>query len=258
MKMKTLLALGSAMIAALASSAQLWAAPGDVWSLAGDMQIVSNPSPPIDPGAPGGGTATWTYLSGSGPYTVSTSNLVTDVNPEVPDAGIGWFDPTANHVMLAKFSANFNPPAPAGSGNDKTNFLIGDVGGHATTGALWTTDHAGLFQAKWLGYNARNQATANGNEKGRQTMLHMYGPTGADLDLKPIVGGGGFDGSANAYMNSAVVSLSAGGALKLMQEGSEWSGLGLTITELAVPEPASAAMAAVGLGMMTAMRRRRR
>jgi len=233
-----------------------FAAPGDLWSLSGDMQVVSNPSPPIDPGAVGGGTGTWTYFYDAGiPFANSTTNVAADVNPEVPDAGIGWFRPGANHIALIKYSVDANPVSPIGTGNDKTNFEIGDVGGHATIGASWTTDHPGVFLAQWLGYNARDQRTANPNEQGRATTLRVTGP-GGELDAEPIVGGAGFDGSANAYTSSAVLPLSAGDRLTIAQEGGDWSGLDLRITEL-VPEPSSGALLAVALGAWAARRKPR-
>ena len=45
---------------------------GESWSLSGDMQVTSNPCPAIDPGAPGAGSATWTYeRTDMGPFTAS-------------------------------------------------------------------------------------------------------------------------------------------------------------------------------------------
>jgi len=233
------------------------AAPGDVWSLSGDMQVVSNPSPPIDPGAPGGGTGVWTYYFNSPPgvpFSSSTIDPAANVNSEVPDTGMGWYRPDANHVMLVKFANDFNPPAPNGTGNDKTNFLTGNVGGHATVGASWTTNQSGTFLVEWFGYNGRNQATANPNEKGRVTNLRLIGPGDVVIDAKEIVGGGGFDGRANAYTNSQVMSLIAGDKLFLVQEGNEWAGLDLRITQ--VPEPAGVALAGLSLAAMALVRRR--
>lgn len=233
------------------------AAPGDAWSLSGDMQVVSNPSPPIDPGAPGGGTGVWTYYANSppgAPFTSFTTNPAADVNGEVPDTGLGWYRSDANHVMIVKFTTDFNPPAPNGTGNDKTNFRTGDVGGHATTGVSWTTNFSGTFLVEWLGYNGRNQATANPNEKGRATNLRLIGPGDVVIDAKSIVGGGGFDGRANAYTNSQVMSLVAGDKLFLVQEGGEWAGLDLKITQ--VPEPAGVALAGLSLAALAAVRRR--
>jgi hypothetical protein len=228
-------------------------APGDVWSLSGDFQVTSNPGPPVDPGVPGGGTGSWTYFHGGGNFPNSTTNLA-DVNGEVPDTGSAWFVPSSNHLMLAKFTVNANPVAPIGTGNDKTNFVIGDLGGHATTGASWTTNHAGTFRVEWLGYNARNQLTASPNEMGRMTTLRMTGP-GGDLDAKVLAGGAGFDGSALAYKNSALVSLAAGGTLRLAQEGQDWSGLDLRIIE--VPEPATAAIIGILGLLLLALKRTR-
>jgi len=226
---------GAAIMGCLAPKAV--ATGGDRWSLTGDMQVTSNPSPPIDPGAPGGGAATWTYLHGDGVFTKSTTNVLADVNPEVPDAGFGWVKADANHISLLKFTLDSNPPPPLGTGNDKTNFKIGDVGGHGTTGAKWTTDHAGDFLVEWLGYNGRNQATADASSQGRLTFLRMSGPGGPgldDYDVQPLVGGVQ-DGSANAYSSSRTVSLLGGDSLTLLNEGGDWVGLNLKITELPIP-----------------------
>jgi hypothetical protein len=253
--MKRLIAVVVFVLSIGAQGPWAFSAPGDVWSLSGNFQTTSNPGPPVDPGAPGGGTGTWTYFHGGGNYTSFTSNLAADVNGEVPDMGSGWFVPGSNHLMLSKFSVDANPVAPHGTGNDKTNFVTGDVGGHATTGASWTSDHPGLFLVEWLGYNARNQLTANPNEVGRVTTLRMTGP-GGDLDVQMLTGGAGFDGSANPYKNSAIVSLASGGTLRLAQEGSEWAGLDLTITEV-VPEPATVLLGILGLTLVGLRRRTR-
>jgi hypothetical protein len=261
MKAVTRFALSAFGVAVLMPSSLLFAAPGDVWSLSGDMQVVSNPSPPIDPGAPGGGTGVWTYYYNSPPgipFPSSTTNPAADVNGEVPDAGLGWYWPAGNHVMIVKFTTDFNPPAPNGTGNDKTNFKAGDVGGHATEGVSWTTNQPGNFLIEWLGYNARNQAIASPGQQGRTTNLRLIGPGDVVLDAKTIVGGGGYDGHANAYTNSKAMSLLAGDTLYLVQEGSDWNGLDMRITQLAVPEPASVALLSLCFAAVAHIRRTRR
>ena len=57
---KTVLAF---LVCGLLVSAQAAAAPLDVWSLSGDFGNSTNPESAIDPGAPGGGTGTWSYVS---------------------------------------------------------------------------------------------------------------------------------------------------------------------------------------------------
>jgi hypothetical protein len=131
------------------------------------------------------------------------------------------------------------------------------VGGHGTTGARWTTDHAAEFLIEWLGYNGRNQETDGGQHAGRLTFLRMTDPDGVDLDVQPIIGGVQ-DGSSMAYTNSATLMLDAGDTLTLSNEGGDWVGLDLTLTELpissgakgsvkvgAVPEPSAVALAAL-------------
>jgi hypothetical protein len=226
----------------------LLAAPGDQWSLSGDMQVTSNPSPPIDPGPAGGGAGTWTYFHGDGNYTKATTNVPADVNSEVPDGGIGWVNPTANHLALIRFSVAANPAPPFGTGNDTTVFGVGEVGGHGTTGAAWTRDHPGIFFVEWLGYNARNQSIG---PAGRMTFLRMTGPSG-DLDVQPILGGPQ-TGLGNAYKNSTTTSLLAGETLRLVQEGGDWVGLDLIIRE--IPEPSSASLIVLACGLLGAWRR---
>jgi hypothetical protein len=257
MKSLTRVAVCAFGAAVLMPGTLAFATPGDVWSLSGDMQVVSNPGPPIDPGAPGGSTGIWTYYYNSPPgivFASSTINPATDVNGEVPDAGLGWYWADANHVMMVKFTTDSNPPAPNGTGNDKTNFKAGDVGGHATGGVSWTTNQSGAFLIEWLGYNARNQAIATPGQQGRTTNLRLIGPGDVVLDAKTIVGGGGYDGHANAYTNSMMMSLAAGDALYLVQEGNDWAGMDMKITQ--VPEPTSALLAGACLTATTLRRRR--
>lgn len=244
-----LVALTFAVGAATAS-----AAVGDAWSLSGDMQNVSNPGPVVNGGQ-------WAYHNG-GPLFTDPAIVANNVNPEVPDAGIGWVNPAGNWMMLVKFTVDANPVPPIGTGDDKTNFLTGDVGGHASTGATWTTDHAGVFQIDWLGYNARNPDTAQTHEIGRTTQLILK-HNGAEIDNVTIANffessPGVFDipgyaGSANAYTNSVVLNLAAGDVIDLAHAGNDWSGLDMTITE--IPEPATLAL--LGLGSLFTMRRRK-
>ena len=54
--------------------------------------------------------------------------------------------------------------------DDKTNFEAGQVGGHASYTAMWTsTRFSGRVHVDYLGYNARSQATATQPELNRQT-----------------------------------------------------------------------------------------
>lgn len=216
------------------SACTAFAAVGDIWSLSGDMTVAGNPTPSIDPpGSVETDSAFWIYHSGNpdAPYGYSVDgDLVgppAEANGEVPDAGFGWLPSQGNHIMLIKFTVDADP----NNGADKTNFVAGDVGGHSVTGATWQTDHAGIFQIDYLGYNGRNQAIAVGNELGRTTTLNLTA-AGNSLDTK-VITGGIEDGSANAYTNTKFVGLDAGDRITLQHNDGEWCGLDMTITEVA-------------------------
>lgn len=206
---------------------------GDSWSLSGDMQNVSNPGPTVNGG-------TWSYHMLPGQlYATAVSDPVTQCNPEVPDAGIGWVHAPENYVMLVKFSVDANPVPPWGTGDDKTNFLAGQVGGHSPTGATWETDHAGLFKIDYLGYNARDQRTAAPWEAGRSTFL-VLNVAGVEMDRKMITGGIE-DGYANAYTASVTIDLLPGDQVSLYQtteplNDHDWVGMDMMITEIPVYE----------------------
>ena len=200
---------------------------GDSWSLSGDMQNVSNPGPTVNGG-------TWSYHMLPGQlYATAVSDPVTQCNPEVPDAGIGWVHAPENYVMLVKFSVDANPVPPWGTGDDKTNFLAGQVGGHSPTGATWETDHAGLFKIDYLGYNARDQRTAAPWEAGRSTYL-VLNLAGMEMDRK-VITGGIEDGYANAYTASVTMDLLPGDQVSLHHEAMsdhDWVGMDMMITEI--------------------------
>jgi hypothetical protein len=202
---------------------------GDSWSLSGDMQNVGNPGPTVNGG-------TWSYHMLPGQlYATAVSDPVTQCNPEVPNAGIGWVDAPENYVMLVKFSVDANPVPPWGTGDDKTNFLAGQVGGHSPTGATWETDHAGSFQIDYLGYNARDQRTASVGEAGRRTFL-VLNVAGVEMDRRMITGGIE-DGYANAYTASVTIDLLPGDQVSLYQtteplNDHDWVGMDMMITEI--------------------------
>lgn len=223
----------------------------DTWSLSGDMQNVSNPGPAISPS--GSGAGTWTYKSGlAGPdFDGAVSDPTVNCNAEVPQTGIGWVNTAENWIMLVKFTTDNNPVSPWGTGDDKTNFVTGDVGGHANTAALWETDHAGIFKIDYLAYNARIQAIAVGGEIGQTCSMNLQ-VDGLTVDTQGIVGGI-HDGSANAYTNTVYATLAAGGTIGLEMAGADWVGLDMTITE--VPEPMTLSL--LGLGGLALLRRRR-
>ena len=198
----------------------VWGAIGITWSLSSDMSSASNPN------------GQWRYYTNGTSYFSSVNgSLIGVVNSEVPNAGVGWYASAPNdHIMLMKFTVDANPVPPYGSGDDKTNFLTNDVGGHSPTGATWTAPEDGTYQIDYLGYNARNQQTATGGELGRETDLVLR-VNGVEVDRR-LIKGGVHDGSANAYANSSIVSLLAGQTVDLVQEGGDldWVGLDMTIT----------------------------
>lgn len=232
------------------------AAVGDSWSVSGDMQITSNPSPAIDPGAAGGGDATWEYTNVNTPVS---GNLVGVVNAEMPDAGIGWYRGDQNWIGVISFTADA-VPASAG-GNDKTNFNpvssgVAQVGGHAANGAIWTAG-AGLsgdFQVDYLGFNARNQETASASERGRRTTLSLK-HNSTEFDSQILVGGID-DGYANRYSNSTVLSISPGDTISIQQQGSDWNGFDMVVTH--VPEPTTAVLSLIILVILGLVRQHRK
>lgn len=226
-----------------------------LWNLADDMVAGgTNPAAPI-------GSGQWSYYSGGALLTGATTPATSagDLNSEVPDQATGWFNPGANHIMAARFEIAANPVAPLGTGDDKTNFLAGEFGGHADTRARWKSLAGGTFRIDYLGFNARNQDTANPNEKGRTTQFlveHLDAGGGliSTIASQAIVGGVQ-NGSANAYTGFSIVNLAAGQSIQVGHSGGEWSGYDLTVTQ--IPEPASALLASIGVAFMAWVHRRR-
>jgi hypothetical protein len=226
------------------------------WNLANDVVAGgTNPAAPI-------GDGQWSYYSAGALLTGSTTPATSagDLNPEVPDEATGWYNPGANHIMAVRFEIDANPVDPVGTGDDKTNFLAGGFGGHADTRARWTSLVDGIFRLDYLGYNARNQETANDNEKGRITQflvehLDTVGGLISTIDSKALTGGVE-DGAANAYTGTAFVTLAAGESIQVGHAGGEWSGYDMTVAR--VPEPASMLLVSVGISFLTLLIRRRR
>lgn len=238
-----------ALLAVVLLTGVAYGDPGDVWSLSGDMQAVSNPSPAIDPGALGGGTATWTYTS-DGAILPSQIVFGLTVDPAAPDAGVGWgtanavFLPSDRKFIVARFSVDSDPNSADG---DTTNYVIGDVGGFSPIEVTWTTNHTGFFDIEAIGYNATNQLIGT---PGLQSQFVVV-VDGLLAENRPLTGGVE-DGSANAYVINAVVEaakvlgnpenfenvfLEAGDQVKVQignVPAGDWVGFDLTITE--VPE----------------------
>lgn len=220
------------LLAVVLMTGVAYGTPGDVWSLSGDMQTVSNPSPAIDPGVVGGGTGTWDYKffeAAAVPVLYLDAVIGGPLHVELPAAGDGWTRDNASHLALVKFSTAAD--LTGATGGDKTNYVIGDVGGHTGVVATWTSSAGGFFSIDYLGYNGRNQATAAGNEQGRQTVLSLTAaglPKGAQ-----IITGGIHDGSATAFHgDTVIVQLAPGETIELKHEGIEWAGMDITITEV--------------------------
>ena len=219
------------------------------WSLSGDMQAVSNPSPDIN-------GATWTYICGGGPCgTAVSGDISSAVNLELPNEGIGWAHAPGHHQVVVKYTIDNIPVGSAEGADDKTNFLAGNVGGHSALGATWTSSTAsGAYNVSWLGYNARNQhgEWVHNHEKGRSgPFVIKHNDTVID---QVTLTGGVEDGYDNAYTGSATLNISAGDTISASIGGGEWFGLDLSI---AVPEPTSAILVLTGLAMLGLVRRRR-
>ena len=219
------------------------------WSLSGDMQTVSNPSPDIN-------GATWTYICGGGPCgTAVSGDLAGKVNLELPNAGEGWAAAPGHHQVVVKYSVDNDPFVEGGPADDKTNFKAGLVGGHSALAATWTsTTASGTYNVSWLGYNARTQdgAWVLGHEKGRSGPLVIkHNDTVID---QVTLTGGVEDGYDNAYTGSATLNIAAGDTITASIGGGEWFGLDLSV---AVPEPTSAILVLTGLAMLGLVRRRR-
>ena len=219
------------------------------WSLSGDMQTVSNPSPDIN-------GATWTYICGGGNCgTAVSGDLAGKVNLELPNAGDGWAAAPGHHQVVVKYSVDNVPFETAEGADDKTNFLAGNVGGHSALAATWTsTTASGAYNVSWLGYNARTQdgAWVLGHEKGRAGDLTIK-HNDTVLEVQNLKGGVQ-DGYANAHTGSATLNIAAGDTITASIGGGEWFGLDLSV---AVPEPTSAILVLTGLAMLGLVRRRR-
>ena len=209
------------------------------WSLSGDMQVVSNPSPLISPSGNLG--ATWTYECSGGPCDTSVDgSLVGVVNGEMPDQGTGWFFGAANHMAMINFSVDANLVPPGGNGDDKTVFDpiasgVAQVGGHSQVKAIWTPNFTGDVTVTYHGYNARTQdlAVSAPHELGRVTDLVLW-HNGSELDRRTLTGGAD-TGYANRYENTigdneATISVAPGDTIALEQTGGEWIGLDISIS----------------------------
>jgi len=219
------------------------------WSLSGDMQATSNPSPDIN-------GATWTYICGGGACgTAVSGDISSAVNLELPNEGIGWAHAPGHHQVVVKYTIDNVPVGSAEGADDKTNFMAGQVGGHSALGATWTsTTASGTYNVSWLGYNARTQdgSWVHNHERGRSGPLTIkHNDTVID---QVTLTGGVQDGYANAHTGSATLNIAAGDTISAHIGGGEWFGLDLSI---AVPEPTSAILVLTGLAMLGLVRRRR-
>jgi len=202
------------------------AADGDQWSLGGDMQITSNPSPAISPS--GDVNATWSYFCGANLCANPVSGDISgSVNLEMPDEGIGWNNSHGSHIGVIKFDTDANLVP---DGDDKTIFETGQVGGHSPYSVVWTPNFNGEVTLDYLGYNAREQdgEWVLGHEKGRPTHLSVL-HNGVELDSYSLAGGPD-TGIENAYTGTATVQVVVGDEISIVQGGGEWCGIDLTVT----------------------------
>lgn len=254
--MSVKLRLAAAFLSAVALQfCSTGAVVAQLWNLADDMVAGgTNPAVPI-------GSGQWSYYSGGALLTGATTPATSagDLNAEVPDQATGWYNPGANHIMAARFEVAANPVAPHGTGNDKTNFLAGEFGGHADTRARWKSLTGGIFRIDYLGFNGRNQDTANPNEKGRTTQFlveHLNAAGGLiNTIASQAIVGGVQNGSASAYTGFSIVNLAVGESIQVGHSGGEWVGYDLSVRQ--IPEPTSLLLVGTGLACVTWVRRRR-
>ncbi len=214
------------------------AADGDQWSLSGDMQITSNPSPAISPS--GDVSATWSYYCAGGLCENPVSGDISgSVNLEMPNEGIGWNVSHGHHQAIVRFDIDANMVPPGGDGDDKTVFQAGQVGGHSAYHAVWTSNFSGEVNIEYLGYNARDQdgEWVLGHEKGRTTNFSVQ-HNGLELD-STVLQGGPSTGIENAYTGTATVQVVPDDEIAILQGGGEWCGIDLTVTvgEAILPGP---------------------
>jgi hypothetical protein len=164
----------------------------------------------------------------------SPATSASDLNPEVPDVATGWYNPQANHRMAARFEVDNNLVAPFGTGDDKTTFKKGQFGGHADTRARWTSVAGGTFKIDYLGYNARNQDTAQRGEPARQgkLLVEHLNSSGAVVNTidSRLITGGVEDGYDKAYVGKATVTLAANESIQVGINDGDWSGYDMTVS----------------------------
>ena len=247
--------IGTAVLIAVAIVFSVNAYAGSTWSLSSDIVAGANPNPAI-------GEGTWSFYGNTMLMNGHAAADGSNVNPELPNGTTGYFLNCCNWITAVR--ADVDAVIAADGGDDKTNFLAGGFGGHADTRARWTTSTGGTYNLSFLGYNARNVATASPGELGRQTdfqVKHLDASGGMlgvihDNKLGGLDGDGNslHNGIANADTGTAQVSLAAGESIEIGHGGGDWAGYDITISR--VPEPCSVLLVSI-VGLALGFIRRR-
>ena len=197
---------------------------GGDWDLADDFSVVSNPhTVTLGDGQQG----IWEYLNNNGlAYDEDVQN---HYSSELPTPSIGWID---NGSSTPWISLNlFQVGADGIAQGSNTNFVAGDVGGHAVTGARWTTVNGGKFLITATGYNARIQGPPNSaNALGRWTTLQITDPVNGvqSFPIDPVVN----NSSANPIGISYDVALAPNQSVTVNVQGADWVGINFTVSRI--------------------------
>ena len=127
----------------------------NVWDLADDWSTNLNPNPVAH--------ASWTYRTGAATYSGS---LVNNFPGELPP-NTGWTLTGENaHISLNKFTADAESLT--------TNFKAGEIGGHAPTGATWTTLTGGTFRIDYSGFMGRIKPLKDASERFQKIPVGVF------------------------------------------------------------------------------------
>ena len=193
-----------------------------IWDLADDWSASENPL------TLGGGT--WTYHSDGVTYGGSLLNNRIDQLP----ANTAWTPTGAQSaVSLCRFTEDGNLTGdPEGL---KTCFRAGEIGGHSTTGATWTSLTGGTFRIDFSGFQARVPEAAAPEERQRRQGLAYTDQHGVTEVY--VINPGLNTSSDNALHVSKTVTLSAGQSVTVeirvpAGKMGDWVGMDFTVTKL--------------------------